>query len=299
MKFMRWKIIAISALVLPVLTACQSAPSVLGPMNDIERSLDLSYNSSELDPKGICGTLLTAKVMRAKSQALSISRTSDIKKLNSNLELLLSRMKSVNLEKSQSADGIKSLLNSLRKIETKSENMKLYDEAAASWKNLMYLPQESYCYDWYNSLDSTPTPTSKSDVSEKGAATESTNIADNCLKLEVESPYDSADFYAFQVYITNKCSYRVSLKGYFYVKTENGAIYERPSDSIINFHGNNICGITGNYLDYTFNPGSTGEYSSDSVCNSVRSGDTVVSYFIANDPDGKPSLELNGRWTLN
>ena len=144
----------------------------------------------------------------------------------------------------------------------------------------------------------TTTP-SESDVSEKGTATESTNIADNCLKLEVESPYDSADFYAFQVYITNKCSYRVSLKGYFYVKTENGAIYERPSDSIINFHGNNICGITGNYLDYTFNPGSTGEYSSDSVCNSVRSGDTVVSYFIANDPDGKPSLELNGRWTLN
>jgi hypothetical protein len=162
MKFMRWKIIAISALVLPVLTACQSAPSVLGPMNDIERSLDLSYNSSELDPKGICGTLLTAKVYRAKSQALSISRTSDIKKLNSNLELLLSRMKSVNLEKSQSADGIKSLLNSLRKIETKSENMKLYDEAAASWKNLMYLPEESYCYDWNKSLDSTPTPTSKS-----------------------------------------------------------------------------------------------------------------------------------------
>ena len=131
------------------------------------------------------------------------------------------------------------------------------------------------------------------------ATQESTNSDDNCLKLEVESPYDSADFYAFQVYITNTCSYRVSLKGYFYVKTENGAIYERPSDSIINFHGNNICGITGNYLDYTFNPGSTGEYSSDSVCNSVRSGDTVVSYFIANDPDGKPSLELNGRWTLN
>ncbi len=144
----------------------------------------------------------------------------------------------------------------------------------------------------------TTTP-SESDVSKKGTASESTNSDDNCLKLEVESPYDSADFYAFQVYITNTCSYRVSLKGYFYVKTENGGIYERPSDSIINFHGNNICGITGNYLDYTFNPGSTGEYSSDSVCNSVRSGDTVVSYFIANDPDGKPSLELNGRWTLN
>jgi hypothetical protein len=162
MKFMKWKIIAISALVLPVLTACQSAPSVLGPMNDIERSLDLSYNSSKLDPKGICGTLLTAKVMRAKSQALSISRTSDIKKLNSNLELLLNRMKSVNLEKSQSADGIKSLLNSMRKIETKSEGMKLYDEAAASWKSLMTVPDDPYCDDWYNSISSTPTPTTKS-----------------------------------------------------------------------------------------------------------------------------------------
>ena len=125
------------------------------------------------------------------------------------------------------------------------------------------------------------------------------NLDDNCLKLEVESPFDVADFYAFQVYITNTCEYRVSIKGYFYVKTENGAIYERPSDSMINFHGNNICGITGNYLDYIFNPASTEEYSSDSVCNSVRSGDTVVSYFIANEPDGEPSLELNGRWTLN
>lgn len=159
---MKWKIIAISCLVLPVLTACQSAPTVLGPMNDLERSLDLSYNSSKLDPKGICGTLLTAKVMRAKSQALSISRTSDIKKLNSNLELLLSRMKTVNLERSQSADGIHSLLSSLRKIETKSEDMKLYDEAAASWKNLMTIPDDPYCDDWYNSLGSTPTPTSKS-----------------------------------------------------------------------------------------------------------------------------------------
>ena len=144
----------------------------------------------------------------------------------------------------------------------------------------------------------TTTP-SESDVSKKGTASESTNSDENCLKLEVKSPYGVGDFYSFQAYITNTCSYRVGIKGYFYVKTENGAIYERPSDSIINFHGNNICGITGNYLDYTFNPGSTGEYSSDSFCNSVRSGDTVVSYFIANDPDGQPSLELNGRWTLN
>ena len=130
---------------------------------------------------------------------------------------------------------------------------------------------------------------SQSDVSTK-------ETGNNCLKLEVESPYDSADFYAFQVYITNNCSYLVKVAGYFYVKTINGSIYERPSDAMISFHGNNICGLHGNYLNYTFNPG---EYSSDSVCNSVHSGDSVVSYFIADNPDGKPILQLTGNWLLN
>jgi hypothetical protein len=117
----------------------------------------------------------------------------------------------------------------------------------------------------------------------------------SCLKLEVESPYDSAAFYVFQVYITNKCSYRVKVAGYFYVKTINGSIFERPDDGTISFYGNNICGLHGNYLNYTFNPG---EYSSDSVCNSVQRGDSVVSYFIADNPDGKPILQLSGNWLL-
>lgn len=140
---------------------------------------------------------------------------------------------------------------------------------------------------------STQSPT---DASNKvNADTQSNNGGNNCLKLQVESPYDSADFYAFQVYITNNCSYRVSIAGNFYVKTVNGSIYERPTDAIIGFHGRNICGGDGNYLNYTFNPG---EYSSDSVCNSVHAGDTVVSYFIADNADGKPNLQLNGTWTL-
>ena len=140
---------------------------------------------------------------------------------------------------------------------------------------------------------STQSPTAAS--SDVSPDTQSDNGGNNCLQLQVESPYDSADFYAFQVYITNNCSYRVSIAGNFYVKTVNGSIYERPTDAIIGFHGANICGGDSNYFNYTFNPG---EQSSDSVCNSVHAGDTVVSYFIADNADGKPNLQLNGTWTL-
>lgn len=125
-----------------------------------------------------------------------------------------------------------------------------------------------------------------------GAANAASN---NCLTFSVENAYDSADFYAFSLYMTNKCSKIVKLSGEFFAKTTNGSVYGRPSDAIISFHGNNICG-EGNYFSHYFNPK---EQTSDSVCLSVRRGMTITSFFFANSPVSKPALSKSVRMKLN
>ena len=227
------------------------------------------------------------------SSDLQKSKTTDIARLNFLINTILARMKYSKLGDSPEANILSAIGLSLSKIETKSSDIKLYDAAALEFHNFTAQPLDPYCDAWGENLLATPTPT---DTSNKVSAnTQSNNGVNNCLQFQVESPYDVADFYAFQVYMTNNCSYRVSIAGNFYVKTVNGSIYERPTDAIIGFHGANICGGDSNYFNYTFNPG---EQSSDSVCNSVHAGDTVVSYFIADNADGKPNLQLNGKWTL-
>lgn len=119
--------------------------------------------------------------------------------------------------------------------------------------------------------------------------------SNNCLTFTVENAYDSADFYAFSLYMTNKCSKIVKLSGEFYAKTSNGSVYGRPSDAIISFHGNNICG-GGNYFSHYFNPK---EQTSDSICLSVRRGMTITSFFFANSPVSKPALSKSVRMKLN
>jgi hypothetical protein len=118
--------------------------------------------------------------------------------------------------------------------------------------------------------------------------------SNNCLTFTVENAFDSADFYAFSLYMTNKCSKIVKLSGEFYAKTSNGSVYGRPSDAIISFHGNNICG-GGNYFSHYFNPK---EQTSDSICLSVRRGMTITSFFFANSPVSKPALSKSVRMKL-
>jgi hypothetical protein len=291
----RRKLIAISILTVLILTGCATNSRVPYEISSIQTFSKVGFDVDPLDPKSICSTLFHTGNLTPSD--LKESKTEDIKRLNFLLKGLLERMESENLIDSEKAAWIRAVRLSLGRIETKSPDMKLYDAAAEDYHNLFMQPLDPYCDAWYNNLNAITSP--RDDSNDASTNTQSDDEGNNCLNLQVESPYDSGDFYAFQVYITNNCSYRVSIKGYFYVKTIDGSIYERPSDATINFHGRNICGINGNYFDYTFNPGSTGEYSSDSVCNSVYSGKTVVSYYIANNPDGKPSLELNGRWTLD
>ena len=114
-----------------------------------------------------------------------------------------------------------------------------------------------------------------------------------CIVMSVQDPYDLADFYQFTVHWKNKCSKIVKIEGEFFVKTSNGAVYGRPDPGYVSFQGG-LCGV-GNYFSFYENPG---EEQVGNVCNSVKIGAKVVSYFMASTPVSKPSLYTNGKWTL-
>jgi hypothetical protein len=162
LKFKKWKLIVISVLMLPLFAACSGPVSpVSGPVAGVESALDTSSYNDPLDPDAVCGTLLALMVSNLDSNSIKKSLTTDIVKLNANLEILLARMKSKNLDYSDNFRAVTLLVKNLRKIESVSEKTILYDDAAKSWKNLMAQPLDPYCDDWYDSVDSTPTQTPK------------------------------------------------------------------------------------------------------------------------------------------
>jgi hypothetical protein len=111
--------------------------------------------------------------------------------------------------------------------------------------------------------------------------------------MSVVYAYDVADFYEFTVHWKNTCKQIVKVQGEFFVKTSNGSVYGRPDPGYISFH-NGLCG-GGNYFSFYANPG---EETSGNPCNTVKLGAKVVSYFMAMSPVSKPSISLNGKWTL-
>lgn len=125
------------------------------------------------------------------------------------------------------------------------------------------------------------------------APSEAASATNNCIKMSVVYSYDVADFYEFTVKWKNTCKKIVPVQGEFFVKTSDGSVYGRPDPGYISIH-NALCG-GGNYFAFYANPG---EERSGNPCNTVKRGAKVVSYFMAMSPVSKPSIVLNGKWTL-
>jgi hypothetical protein len=115
-----------------------------------------------------------------------------------------------------------------------------------------------------------------------------------CIDFSVQNAYDSGDFYAFSLSMTNKCTKVVKFSGELFAKTSNGSVFGRPSNAIISFRGNNICG-SGNYFSGYLNPR---QRTSNTICLSVTRGMTITSFFFAQSPVSKPILAKSVRITL-
>jgi hypothetical protein len=150
------KLIAVSIAILPILAACSNEPSidsVFSANESIEFSLDNSMTPDINDPLGVCDTLSTVGIFYLTSSALRDADTEDIRRLDSNLEILLLRLEKLNLEYSENAQTIASIRYGLSKIKLKSSDTSLYDEVAKEYEIFSDQQLDSYCYDWYVSAN--------------------------------------------------------------------------------------------------------------------------------------------------
>ena len=105
--------------------------------------------SNETDPLGVCETLSTVSIFYLASSALMDADPEDIKRLDSNLEILSLRMEKLNLENSENAKAIAAIRVGLSKIKLKSSDSSLYDGVAKDYEIFSNQQLDSYCYDWY------------------------------------------------------------------------------------------------------------------------------------------------------
>jgi hypothetical protein len=148
------KLIAIATgiALLSFLAGCSNEPSidsVITANESIEFSLDNSVYPDETDPLAVCDTLSSVGIFFLTSSALMDAKPEDIKRLDSNLEILLLRMDKLNLENSENAKTISAIRSGLNKIKIKSPDSSLYDEVAKEYEIFSNQQLDSYCYDWY------------------------------------------------------------------------------------------------------------------------------------------------------